>query len=101
MTGPGAGEVIDNHAASRLEAWAEGRRAELDYRLNGKRLVLLHTEVPPALGGHGLGGRLVTAAVDRAAREGMTVVPLCPFARDWLEHHPGVAGRAAIDWGGG
>jgi len=31
------------------------------------------------------------------------VVPLCPFARSWLERHPDVAARAAIDWapGGG
>jgi predicted GNAT family acetyltransferase len=39
--------------------------------------------------------------MDRAAREGMTVVPLCPFARGWLQRHPDIAGRAAIDWGQG
>jgi predicted GNAT family acetyltransferase len=41
----------------------------------------------------------VSAAVDHAAQEGMTVVPLCPFARGWLERHPDVAARATIDWG--
>jgi predicted GNAT family acetyltransferase len=40
----------------------------------------------------------VTAAVERAAREGLTLVPLCPFARDWLERHPEAASRAVIDW---
>jgi len=93
--------VIDNQAESRFELWVDGRLAELPYRRNGKRLVLIHTEVPVELEGHGLGGALVAAAVDRAAREGMTVVPLCPFARGWLERHPDVAGRAAIDWGQG
>jgi len=93
--------VIDNQAESRFELWADGRRAELLYRRNGKRLVLIHTEVPVELEGRGLAGALVAAAVDRAAREGLTVVPLCPFARGWLERHPGVAGRAAIDWGQG
>jgi uncharacterized protein len=44
--------------------------------------VLAHTEVPLQLEGRGIGGRLVTAAVDRAAREGPTLVPLCPFACD-------------------
>jgi predicted GNAT family acetyltransferase len=48
--------------------------------------------------GHGVGGRLVTAAVDRAAGEKLTLVPLCPFARDWLERHPEVAGRVVVDW---
>jgi predicted GNAT family acetyltransferase len=41
---------------------------------------------------------LVTAAGDRAAREGLTIVPYCPFARRWLERHPDVAERVAIDW---
>jgi len=96
-----AQQVADNQAESRFELWAGGRLAELLYRRHGNRLVLIHTEVPEELEGRGLGGALVTAAIDRAAREGMTVVPLCPFARGWLRRHPDVAGRAAIDWGKG
>jgi uncharacterized protein len=91
--------VINNEAASRFEVQEDGRLAELTYRRNGKRLVLVHTEVPVELEGRGLGGRLVSAAVDHAAREGMTVVPLCPFARGWLERHADVAARAPVDWG--
>ena len=98
--GTGAVEA-DNQAESRFELGVDGLLAELPYRLNGKRLVLIHTEVPEELEGRGLGGALVTAAIDRAAREGMTVVPLCPFARGWLQRHPDVAARAAIDWGRG
>lgn len=93
--------VTDNQAESRFELWVDGRLAELLYRRNGKRLVLIHTEVPVELEGHGLGGALVAAAVDRAAREGMTVVPLCPFARGWLQRHPETAAKAPIDWGQG
>jgi uncharacterized protein len=92
--------VTDNQAESRFELSVDGRLAELPYRRNGKRLVLIHTEVPKELEGRGLGGTLVAAAVDRAAREGLTVVPLCPFARGWLQRHPDAASRAAaIDWG--
>ena len=94
-------QVTDNPAESRFELWVDGRLAELPYRRNGKRLVLIHTEVPVELEGRGLAGALVAAAVDRAAREGLTVVPLCPFARGWLQRHPDVAGRADIDWGRG
>ncbi len=94
-------QVTDNQAGSRFELWVDGRLAELLYRRNGNRLVLLHTEVPVELEGRGLAGALVTAAVDRAAREGMTVVPLCPFARGWLERHPDTASKVAIDWGQG
>jgi len=91
-------QVTDNQAESRLELEADGHVAELEYRRNGNRLVLIHTEVPTELEGRGLGGRLVTAAVDRARRDGMTVVPLCPFARGWLERHPDVAAQVEVDW---
>ena len=41
--------------------------------------------------------RLVTAAIGYAAEQGLTVVPSCPFARSWLERHPGAAARVQID----
>jgi predicted GNAT family acetyltransferase len=93
--------VTRNEAASRFELRSGGHTAELVYRQHGSRLVLLHTGVPPELEGHGFGGRLVTAAVQYAAAAGLTVVPLCPFTRAWLERHPGLAGSAAIEWGAG
>ena len=92
-------DVIDNTDASRFELRADGWLAELAYRIRGDRLVLIHTEVPLELEGRGIGGRLVTAAVDRAVREGLTLVPLCPFAHGWLERHPEAASKAVIDWG--
>ena len=91
--------VTDNQAASRFELGADGSLAELLYRRVGNRLVLIHTEVPVELEGRGIGGALVAAAVDRAAREGLTLVPLCPFARGWLQRHPDVAKTATIDCG--
>ena len=96
-----AQQVTDNQSESRFELWVDGLLAELPYRRNGKRLVLIHTAVPEQLEGRGLGGALVTGSVDRAAHEGLTVVPLCPFARGWLQRHPDVAGRVDIDWGRG
>jgi uncharacterized protein len=91
--------VRDNSDASRLEIPADGEIALLTYRTRARRLVLIHTEVPDALGRRGLGGHLVQAAIDKAVREGLTVVPLCPFARGWLERHPDEASKAPIDWG--
>ena len=95
MTSP---QVVNDTAAGRFEIGANGGRAELVYRAVGNRLVLVHTEVPQELEGQGFGGILVAAAVDHAAAGGMTLVPLCPFARAWLERHPDTAGRVAIDW---
>ncbi len=95
---PSLPDVVDvpkSPASSTAPRMAE---AELDYRLNGSRFILIHTEVPDALSGHGLGGRLVRAALDRAVREGLTVVPWCPFARHWLQEHPDEAARVTLDW---
>jgi uncharacterized protein len=93
--------VTDNQAASRFELTVDGHLAELQYRRNGKRFVLVHTGVPPELEGHGLGSALMAAAMDRAAAEDLTVVTLCPFARSWLARHPDVAATLTIDWGAG
>ncbi len=94
-----APQVSDNQAQSRFELDTDGHVAELVYHRNGRRLALIHTDVPAELEGRGIGGRLVAAAIDRAAREGLTVVPLCPFARNWLERHADEAAKVAIDWG--
>jgi uncharacterized protein len=94
-----SGQITDNQDASRFELTADGQLAELVYRRRGNRLVLVHTGVPPGLEGHGAGGALVAAAVDRAEAEDLTVVPLCSFARGWLKQHPDVAARVTIDWG--
>jgi uncharacterized protein len=94
-----AAEVTDDQKDSRFELILDGSVAELAYRRRANRLVLVHTEVPSALAGHGVGGKLVKAAVERAARERLTLVPVCPFARDWLERHPDAAATVNIDWG--
>src|SRR5258708_18038237 len=94
--GPGAtmvdvsdvSQVTNNQAASRFELQADGGLAELTYRRNGKRLVLMHTEVPFELEGRGLGGMLVSAPVDHAASGRTTGVPLCPSSPASLYRHP-------------
>ena len=95
-----APEVTDNRERSRFEIRVGDALAFLTYRRRADRLVLVHTEVPTELGGHGLAGTLTEAALATAAAEGLTVVPLCPFARSWLERHPGAAAGVSIDWAG-
>ena len=94
-----ASQVTDDQGKSRFTITIDGIVAELDYRRRADRLVLVHTEVPESLAGHGVGGELVQAAVERAAKERLTVVPVCPFARAWLEHHPDAAATVSVDWG--
>ncbi len=90
-------QVTHDPAHARFEYRAGSSVAELVYRMRGERMVLLHTGVPDALEGHGVGGQLVRAAVGYAAAEGLTVVPACPFARAWLDRHPDVAALVPID----
>jgi predicted GNAT family acetyltransferase len=91
-------EPIRNDDNDRYEITVEGHRAELVFRTSGDRLVLVHTEVPDELEGQGVGSRLVRAAIDDARSRNMIVVPMCPFARAWLERHPDVAATVRIDW---
>jgi predicted GNAT family acetyltransferase len=90
--------ILDEQTGRRLVYREASEEAELGYRVNGKRLILVHTEVPKAIGGRGIGGRLVRAAVERARANGETLVPWCPFARKWLEDHPDDVAGVSIDW---
>jgi predicted GNAT family acetyltransferase len=90
--------VIDDRVNERLVAEIDGHEAELVYRRNGSRFILLHTGVPDALSGRGIGGRLVAAAVEVAHQENLTLVPLCPYAREWLGRHPDATAGVSMDW---
>jgi len=94
----GLSAVRDDPVNSRFVLEQGGATAELVYDIEGSRLTLVHTEVPEALGGRGIGGQLVKAAVARARAERLTVLPWCPFARRWLAHHPDAGAGTSIDW---
>jgi uncharacterized protein len=91
-------DVRDDHDGNRFVLEQDGMTAELIYRAEPGRLLLIHTEVPDALGGRGIGGRLVRAALGRAKAERLTIVPWCPFARNWLIEHPEVVAGVDVDW---
>lgn len=88
MEDPSTPEIVDDEAHRRLELVQGAERAELQYQVDDGRLVLLHTEVPESWGGQGIGGRLVLAALTKAAREGLEVEARCEFAAGWIERHP-------------
>ena len=90
--------VTDDRVHHRFLYTADGLVAHLDYREVRDRIILVHTEVPAAMGGHGVGGLLVRAALARATRDNLTVVPWCSFARRWLKEHAGEAAPVKIDW---
>lgn len=91
-------QVVDVPAEDRFVVRAEGTEGELVYRVDGDRFYLLHTEVPEVLGGRGIAGQLVRAAVRRAESDHLTVVPWCPYARKWLKEHSDEAAAVHVDF---
>jgi hypothetical protein len=81
-------EVVNNEAEQRFEAHVQGQTAFLAYRRFPDRLVLVHTEVPPALEGKGIAGKLVARALDLARAAHLRVIPLCPYVASFVRKHP-------------
>jgi len=81
-------EVRHDSAQQRFEALIDGVRAELDYEQRGDVLCLTHTGVPPEIGGRGVGGELVRAALEYARAKGLRVMPSCSYAASYIERHP-------------
>ena len=67
----------------------------LRYGRKDGRLVFHHTEVDQTVEGHGLGSTLVAGALDDVRAQGLTIVPLCPFVRKYLQRHPEYADLVA------
>jgi predicted GNAT family acetyltransferase len=80
--------VTDNPAAHRFELVIGGEVAFLNYERRPHSLVLVHTEVPPAYRGRGMGGALVKAGLEAARREGLRIGAVCPFVKAYLRKHP-------------
>lgn len=80
--------VVDDPAAGRFEADVHGQVAYLEYRLAGDTIDLIHTEVPRALEGQGIGSRLVRTALDSARERGLKVIVSCGFVRAYIKRHP-------------
>ena len=62
--------------------------AVLTYKQEGDTLYLIHTEVPAAMEGKGIGGQLAKAGLEYARQNGLKVVPRCPFVASYLQRHP-------------
>lgn len=81
-------EVRDNPARHRYELVVDGVTAFVTYECQPGRVVLVHTEVPEALAGKGVGSRLARGALDSIRALGMKIVPQCSFIARFVEKHP-------------
>lgn len=73
---------------ARFELLRDGHVALIDYRLHNGIVDLIHTEVPDALRGGGVGSELVRSALDWIRANNYQARPSCPFVAAHIDRHP-------------
>ena len=85
-------EIIHQPEQNLFKTEVDGRTVFVQYRLLGDSLDIIHTIVPPAIGGRGIAAALVKYAYDYAVENGMKPSATCSYAVTWLHRHPDYAG---------
>ncbi len=80
--------VRDNTERHRFELDADGHMAFSTYERANGVLTILHTEVPKALEGRGIGSALIRGALNSARANGLKVRTICEFAKAYADRHP-------------
>ncbi|TGD77543.1 GNAT family N-acetyltransferase [Hymenobacter wooponensis] len=80
--------LTDNAYDQQFELAVNGATALLQYQLHHQYLSLIHTEVPAALQGQGVGSALVEKVLLWAQERHLTIIPLCPFVAHYIHRHP-------------
>lgn len=82
-------EVIHHPDVNRYLILEDGVQVGLAaYRRTEDAIDIVHTEIDPAHGGKGLGGKLVQGMLDQIRAEAGTIIPSCPFVASWVDKHP-------------
>jgi predicted GNAT family acetyltransferase len=81
-------QVIHLPEQGRFEIRVGGHLAELTYSLLGGTITFLHTGVPSALEGKGIGSKLAKAGLEYARANGLKIKSLCWFVNGYIQRHP-------------
>ncbi|MFJ1302175.1 GNAT family N-acetyltransferase [Pseudomonadota bacterium AL_CKDN230030165-1A_HGKHYDSX7] len=81
-------DIQHDLARQRFETHVDGHACELDYQVRNQVMAILHTGVPPAVGGRGIAAQLTQTALDYARSQGLHVQPLCSYAAAYIRRHP-------------
>ena len=84
-------DITNNRIKHRYELAVDGHIAATYYEIADGVITFVHTEVPPELGGKGVGSKLVKGALDQVRSDGLKVVAQCPFVKSWIDKHPDYA----------
>ena len=80
--------IVNNEAENRFETCVNGEIAFIGYHRVNETIVFDHTEVPPALEGHGLAGRLTKTALEYARSQHLKVIARCSYVESYIRKHP-------------
>ena len=82
-------EVTKNDEEQRFEANVDGQLAVVEYEMLGESVIdFVHTEVPVALDGRGIGDHMAHEVLEYARNQQLTVIPQCPFIAGYISRHP-------------
>ena len=84
-------DIVNNRALHRYELTVDGHLAATYYKISDGVITFIHTEVPPELGGRGIGSQLIKGALDQVRSEGLKVIAQCPFVKAYIDKHPDYA----------
>lgn len=81
--------LTNDPAAGRYRLLLDGAEVGyVEYDPIGARAILLkHTEVAREHEGRGFGSQLVRGVLDDVRRRGKSVVPICPYALNFIRRH--------------
>ena len=80
--------VSNNPAHQRYELDVDGHIAATYYKIADGVITFIHTEVPPELGGKGIGSRLIKGALDQVRADGLESDRGVPVREGLIEKHP-------------
>jgi uncharacterized protein len=81
-------EVADNPDKARFEIVADGELAGFaQYHLDGDKIAFTHAQTDDRFRGQGIAGLLVQSSLDAARERHLSVLPYCPFVRNWITEH--------------
>ena len=80
--------VRANAVLHRFELEVDGVIAFSVYRRSAGVVTFIHTEVPEALAGKGVGSKLAQGALEMVRARGEKVIAECPFIAAYIKKHP-------------
>ncbi|WNJ17078.1 GNAT family N-acetyltransferase [Pontibacter sp. G13] len=81
--------ITQNPDRKRYEMQVGDEIAFMEYILRKEEeMYITHTEVPKSLEGKGIGSKLAALVLEDMRKQGLKLVPLCPFMSYYIKEHP-------------